>query len=152
AADLDGDGRPELVTADGRDNSLSVLSRGPAGWTVTHLPAGPFTRYVVAADLDGRDGLDLISADTGDEDAPNDSIGVYLRTASGDFPPRLTVPVGAGPRALAVGDFDRDGRTDLAVALQFAGQVVVLLGNGDGTFRALAPVAVGRAPFALADA
>src|SRR5438034_8431886 len=37
----------------------------------------------------------------------------------------------ARPQAITVGDFNRDGKTDLAVA---AGSVVLLLGKGDGTF------------------
>jgi len=44
--------------------------------------------------------------------------------------------VGDGPCDVAVGDFDEDGHCDVAVALQYprTDNVVVLLGNGDGTF------------------
>jgi hypothetical protein len=40
-----------------------------------------------------------------------------------------------GPESIAVGDFNEDGRLDVAVANSKAGNVSVLLGNGDGTFR-----------------
>jgi FG-GAP repeat protein len=42
--------------------------------------------------------------------------------------------VGAGPRSVAMGDFNGDGKLDLAVANQNSNDVSVLLGNGDGTF------------------
>src|SRR5947199_105591 len=44
--------------------------------------------------------------------------------------------VGAAPRSVAVGDVNGDGRSDLAVANDNVGSVSVLLGNGDGTFKA----------------
>jgi hypothetical protein len=43
-------------------------------------------------------------------------------------------PLAASPYATAVGDFNRDGKLDLAV-VNYAGGVIILLGNGDGTFR-----------------
>jgi hypothetical protein len=42
----------------------------------------------------------------------------------------------SGPEGVAVGDFNRDGILDLAIADVGSGSVSVLLGNGDGTFRA----------------
>ncbi|MBI1916718.1 MAG: VCBS repeat-containing protein, partial [Planctomycetes bacterium] len=53
---------------------------------------------------------------------------------------------GAAPKALAVGDFNRDGRPDLVAANDGANTVSVLLGVGDGSFRAPTPFAVGLAP------
>jgi len=51
------------------------------------------------------------------------------------FLPPATYPTGQSPAALAVADFDGDGRQDLAVANSGSCSVSVLLGNGDGTFR-----------------
>src|SRR5207247_5283255 len=50
------------------------------------------------------------------------------------------------PKALAVGDFHRDGRPDLVAANDSANTVSVLLGVGDGSFRDATPFAVGLAP------
>ncbi len=53
------------------------------------------------------------------------------------------------PVALATGDFDGDGHTDIAVANFGSGDVSILLGNGDGTFQAAANYTVGQNPLAI---
>lgn len=47
----------------------------------------------------------------------------------------MNYPVGYGPTSVVVGDFNGDGKPDLAVADNGSGCVSILLGNGDGTFR-----------------
>ena len=60
------------------------------------------------------------------------------------------LPVGSGPQAAGVGDFNRDGNLDMAVANATSGTVTILLGNGNGTFTAKSPQAVGGDPTAVA--
>ena len=57
---------------------------------------------------------------------------------------------GQSPSSVAVGDFNGDGKADLAVANEGSGTVSVLLGHGDGTFAALPDLAVGTNPFSVA--
>jgi hypothetical protein len=52
--------------------------------------------------------------------------------------------VGESPREVVAADLNADGATDLVVVNQSGGTYSVLLGNGDGTFRAQAEYAVGR--------
>jgi hypothetical protein len=52
------------------------------------------------------------------------------------FLPAVSYPVGLTPQAVLTGDFNGDGRLDLAVANAGDNTVSVLLGNGDGTFQA----------------
>ncbi len=54
-----------------------------------------------------------------------------------------------GPDGLAAGDFNGDGRTDLAVANSGSNSVSVLLGSGDGTFQNPVNYAVGSQPGAI---
>ena len=60
--------------------------------------------------------------------------------------------VGDAPASVAVGDFNRDGIQDLAVANTDSSNVSVLLGNGDGTFQAAVNFDVGldNFPFSVA--
>jgi hypothetical protein len=57
-----------------------------------------------------------------------------------------SVAVGSNPRSVTAADFNADGKPDLAVANSDSNNVSILLGNGDGTFRAAQNFAVGSAP------
>src|SRR5262245_41408046 len=68
------------------------------------------------------------------------------------FGPALQIPAGDHPFALADGDFNEDGITDLAVGTTRARSVGILLGRGDGTFLPLIPIGWGNSTtLAVAD-
>src|SRR5947209_4992435 len=60
--------------------------------------------------------------------------------------------VGDRPVGVAVGDFNADGKPDLAVANDSSDNVAILLGKGNGAFAQAAgsPVAVGSLPTPVA--
>lgn len=62
------------------------------------------------------------------------------------FGDRTSFPTGLHPQAVVVGDFNGDGKLDLAVANDMAKTVSVLLGRGDGSFAAKNDFAIGYAP------
>jgi archaellum component FlaF (FlaF/FlaG flagellin family) len=66
--------------------------------------------------------------------------------AAEQFETRSVTPAGRAPFSVAVGDFDRDGNKDVAVADFYGPYVTVLLGKGDGTFRSTATYAAGNTP------
>jgi hypothetical protein len=57
---------------------------------------------------------------------------------------------GGGPVSVAVGDFNGDGKPDLAVANSVSNDVSVLLGNGDGSFQAARNFSAGISPVSVA--
>lgn len=65
--------------------------------------------------------------------------------------PGSPVNVGSRPTGVAVGDFNGDGKQDLAVANALNNNVTVLLGNGAGGFAVApgSPVTVGSFPYAI---
>lgn len=87
-----------------------------------------------SAYLDGDNNLDVVTGDA------KKTISVLLGNGDGTFKPKVNYagcPVG---RALKVvlADFNRDGATDVALGCSDGtnGGVTIILGNGDGTFRA----------------
>ncbi len=155
AADFNGDGKLDLVTANIVDNTVSVLL-GQDGGTFAPpltLAVGPGPEAVVVADFNG-DGKPDIAATNGMNNTWD--VSVLLSESDGGFAAQVTYAVGLGGVALAVGDFNRDGKPDLVVANTVtgiksdAGTVSVLINLGDGTFAAQVTYAVGPQPEALA--
>src|SRR5262249_11528160 len=64
----------------------------------------------------------------------NGTVSVLLGNGGSSFRPRTDVTVGPDARSVVVGDFNGDGKLDVAAAQQLNHSVSVLLGHGDGTF------------------
>lgn len=154
--DFNGDQIPDLVVADLGANRLIVLIGGSHATYASLGPnyAGEGPISVTAADFNGDGILDLAAAD-GFQNA--NSVGVLLGLGSGgvgdgSFGPVRLFPAGPKPYTVLAGDFNLDGRQDLAVADYDDHTVAVLLGNGDGTFGAPAYYPCGNRPYGLASA
>ena len=133
AADLNGDGKLDLVTANQDSNDVSVLLGNGDGTfqAQRRFAAGSLPSSVVVADLN-RDGLpDIATANAG-----SGNVSVLLGNGDGTFRPQQRFPVGALPFAVAVADLNRDSLPDLVTANKSSNDVSLLLGNGDGTFQA----------------
>src|SRR5713226_5352109 len=57
-----------------------------------------------------------------------------LYPQSGCFSPAVSYAIGSNPRAVVFGDFNKDGKLDMATA-GFGNSICISLGNGDGTFQ-----------------
>jgi hypothetical protein len=123
----------------------------------TSFPAGVAPTGVVSADFDGDGKLDLAVVDNGNPSV-GDSGGVSILLGKGDgtFQAAVSFPAGMNPTAIAVADFNHDGKTDLVVAdlgerpTGGNGTIGILLGKGDGTFQAPLILNAGENPFVLA--
>ncbi len=143
--DLDGDGDPDIVTANRDDRGLSILSNLGDGTfaeaTTIEIPdSRPMA--VAAADLDDQPGYDIAVASA----APGDgAVFLYPGLAAG-----TTQVTGLEPRDLDVVDLDGDTLTDLVVCNLGSNDVWVSRGLGDGEFAPVATVPVGAEPRRLA--
>jgi VCBS repeat protein len=95
------------------------------------LPAGDGPGTVLVADLNGDGALDVAVASERSGTAT-----AYLNDGKGHFSPAPGSPVTAGPNPndIALADFNKDGRPDLAFANHETQGLTVLLGDGRGGF------------------
>ena len=137
AADLDGDGRDELITGrwdlgGGGASILTVRRFGSGLWsssTVTsHVigHSGWTPGLCEVADLDGNGTLDLAVP-------VYDTLVILPATAPGTFGAPVYVPM-PGVGGVAVADFDHDGTRDLAVTRFASNDVQVWRGTGPFTY------------------
>jgi hypothetical protein len=74
----------------------------------------------------------------------------FAAAQSLSFAGRRDVLVGESPQGIAAGDFNRDGRRDLAVANDVSNSVTIALASADGAYRPLPAIAVGANPRSIA--
>jgi hypothetical protein len=89
-------------------------------------PAGTSPSAVVAGDFDGDGVLDLAVSDAS-YNLPAGSIAWLRGTGGGAFAAPVTFPVGQRPTGLVAGDFNGDGKLDIACSLQTDNAVGVLI-------------------------
>ena len=78
------------------------------------------------------------------------SFSVLLGNGDGTFKGAASYGAGSSPFSFAVGDFNGDGKLDLAVANYGTNYATVLLGNGDGTFKGAVSYSAGSYPVSVA--
>jgi YD repeat-containing protein len=151
AADLNKDGRPDLVigTSYGDPQPLSVLINNGNGAFQHHVDyaVGAVPVSVAAGDFNGDGNLDLATANDNDN-----NVGVLLGVGDGSFQPHTDYAIGNDLSGITTADFNKDGFLDLATADCNDNTASILLGNGNGTFQNRASFATGRCPVAVAAA
>jgi len=156
AADVNGDGKLDIVTADFLGTVSIFLGNGDKFGTfqapiVIHdgLANGATSLAVEDLNADGRPDVVVSSGGT------NGEVAVLINNGRGAFKkPKLVGVAPNSPYSVVVGDFNGDGHPDIAEANSY-GVLSVALGNGDGTFqpymRKSLPNATGENSLAVGD-
>ena len=155
-ADVNGDGKPDLLVANGCNSNCSegtvgmLVGNGDGTFqpAVTYSSGGKYARSLAVADVNGDRKPDLLVANYCVTESicsgggPG-AVALLLGNGDGTFGPPATYSSGADDaNSIAVSDMNGDGNPDLLVTNQCAdlinctsGAVGVLLGGGDGTFQ-----------------
>ena len=141
AADLDGDGRADLASADHGSSSASVvLGRGDGSFrprVAYRTAARP--EDIASADVNADGRPDLITASEGRRGL----VSVLFNDGAGRFHRDRAYPTGATAPAVAAADVNRDGVVDILTANIGSRDLAVLLGQGGGRFGAALRVTGG---------
>lgn len=164
AADLNGDGRIDLVTANKGTNNISVFFGNGNGTfqTPTNYATGNSPVYVALADFNNQGALDIVVANNGAPSTSNggNSVTIYYNqinttdVPTGSFVAGKTRDflAGSGPTSIAIADYNLDGFVDLAVTDENDNAVTILFNGGNETFTASPEIPVGTAPVSIVTA
>jgi len=118
-ADIDRDGLPDVVVS----FATSTIGTGGGTGAVGCTPR-------ICLPQDGGGGTTTVPG----------GIGLIRQTATLQFAATNSIGTDKNPGVLIAGDFDGDGRLDVAEASTALAQILVYRGNGDGTFAAALPL------------
>ena len=147
-ADINGDGIPDLIQTSfyfsnqdhGQGGVIVSLGTGNGNYgPPTIYPTGsPNSFWVSAGDFNGDGKIDLaVANDCFDGNCTQGGVAILLGNGDGTFQPPTVYAAGA-PNSLAIvtGDFNGDGKLDVALMNQVQPpSISILLGNGDGKFQ-----------------
>ena len=133
--DLNNDGRSDIVVANyGTDNVGILLGRrngifDPIMTYPTGIGSAPYS--VAVADFNNDTHLDIVVTNS-----ETDNIAILLGYGNGTFAIGVTYSTGARsrPYTVAIGDFNNDNISDIAVANSGTNNIFLLYGYGNGTF------------------
>ncbi len=145
-------GGPDLVLTVNGDNfvAASIVKWGSTALATTYVSTTQLTAVVPAA-LTASSGTGWITVSSAGPTGIVSNIAflpVGVSTASLNFS-TSTLTTGSFPYRMAQGDFNVDGKTDLAVANWGSNTVSIFMGNGDGTFQAAQNISVSNYPFSV---
>lgn len=152
-ADVNGDGKPDLICASGilgGTGALTVLTNDGTGVfssnaTITFSGA---VSCVVAADVNGDGKPDLICL----ADVANEGLFIYTNNGAGVFGSNAAFDIGfsTSPQSLAIADVNGDGKPDILISVAAP---IVYTNNGSGkfSFNTNLPVAVDPQSLVAAD-
>ncbi len=145
--DFNGDSVIDVAVANAGSDDVSVLLGDGDGTfvSVRNIAVDENPEEVVVGDFNGDGVTDLATANFNNTDLfGNKAISLLYGNGDGSFQTAQTIAVIQRPQSLVAGDFNADGRTDLAAINPNANSVTVLLQG----ISLLSTIAVGSGPVA----
>jgi len=132
AADFDGDGNQDVLTANLGTSTLSLfLGKGDGTFKKDQLiDAGKNGAFLSAADFDNDGDQDFVITHW-----TEDFASIFLNQGNAAFNQRTDYKTGLGNYGIAVGRLNADEHLDIVTANYRARSMSVLMGKGDGTFK-----------------
>jgi hypothetical protein len=150
AADFNADGNLDLAIVNGVGyQSFVALGYGDGAFnTAGSLYSGGFSASAAVGDFNADGKLDTALASGGTAALGGSGVTVSLGNGDGTFMLAGGSPISLGTNlsAIVTADFNGDGKLDLAVTDSGGNAVLILPGNGDGTFGAPTTIPVGNGP------
>ena len=146
-ADLNNDGRVDIVTVNGSSSTISVILGGGESFSpvVKNYPVGSNRPYSVAVGDFNEDGKpDVVTANL-----HSDNLSILPGDGMGGFASATHVSAGSDPVFVATADFNGDANLDLAVVSTDSASVNILAGNGAGGFAPFNSFPTGNGPRSL---
>lgn len=147
-ADFNSDGKLDLAVANAYSYNVSVrLGAGDGSFgAATNFGTGSYPTFVTAADFNGDGKVDLAVTNS-----YSDNVSVLPGNGTGGFGTATNTYVGAYsfPQSAATGDFNGDGKTDIAVVNYGYNNISVLLNNGAGGFGLPVNLSAGSGPYSI---
>jgi RHS repeat-associated protein len=150
--DFNGDGKLDLAICDFTSGNVIIFAGNGDGTfhLVGSFFSGLYPVAIAVADLDHDGKLDLVVANTTSGTTTGHTVSVLMGNGDGSFRAAVPYVTGTSPYGVVVGDFNGDGKPDLAVANFGDNTVSILKGNGDGTFAAAVAYATAYFPDGVA--
>ncbi len=156
-ADFNGDGLLDFACGNIRGGTVSVFMgdgrgnlSGPINYPVGNSSDNPSTRGLAVLDLNGDGWTDIVTANR-----RHSNVSILLNTGSGTFATRVNQTTGtSNETACAAADFDEDGLLDVVIGSYknagTAGDIVVMISDGEGNLSPRDPINAGGPSWMLA--
>ena len=154
--DFNGDGKPDLVVPYYANPGQVAVLLGNGDGTFKSPTisgnAGALPDAIAVGDFNGDGKLDIVVADFGR--GYDGSVTLMLGNGDGTFQPGVSYSAGLNPLAVVVGDFNNDGKLDVAVLdssnASGVANVIIYLGNGKGSLTLAPSLTSSEFPSAIA--